>query len=48
MNRFINQLTSDTRKALPLPFVALPAGVSNVYISRVTTSNGKTAYTFQK
>jgi hypothetical protein len=48
VNKFINQLTADTRKAMPRPYLSLPAGVSNIYISRVTTSNGKTAYTFQK
>jgi hypothetical protein len=48
LNKFISQLTTDTRKAMPGAFVTLPAGISNIYISRVSTTNGKTAYTFQK
>lgn len=45
---FISEMTSDNRKAMPKPFFNLENGVSNIYISRVSTYNGGTAYTFRK
>lgn len=48
VNTFISEMTSDNRKAMPKPFINLESGVSNIYISRVSTYNGGTAYTFRQ
>lgn len=45
---FINDLTKDTRKAKPRPYVNLADGISNIYISRVSVENGVTACLFRK
>jgi hypothetical protein len=46
LNTFLANMTSDSRKAMPKAYVNLAAGVSNIYISRVSTNNGGTAYAF--
>ncbi len=48
LTAFIMALIKDNRKAMPKPFAKLPVGTSNIYISRVCTYNGNTAYTFKK
>jgi hypothetical protein len=47
-NTFITSLTNDIRKAMPKPYTNLASGISNIYISRVSTYNGGTAYAFIK
>ncbi|MEJ7737879.1 MAG: glycosyl hydrolase family 28-related protein [Chitinophagaceae bacterium] len=47
-NKFIAQLTRDSRKAMPRPYRSLANGISNVFISRVLVYTGTTAYTFRK
>jgi hypothetical protein len=45
---FISKLSMDNRKAMPRRYKTLKDGVSNIFISRVSTLNGNTSYTFRK
>lgn len=45
---FISELTKDNRTSMPRPFINLSTSISNIYISRVSTLRGKTAYTFRQ
>ncbi len=48
VNVFLIDMTKDTRKAMPKPYVNLAAGISNIYISRVSVENGSAACLFSK
>jgi hypothetical protein len=34
-NKFIDEMTRQTRDAVPVPYTVLPKGISNIYLSRV-------------
>jgi hypothetical protein len=48
LNKFINELTRDSRRALPKPYVSLADGVSNIFITRVSVGGGTTACFFTR
>lgn len=48
VNSFIARMTKDGQKALPRKYKNLPAGVSNIFISRVSTMGANTGYTFTR
>ncbi|MEO6916221.1 MAG: glycosyl hydrolase family 28-related protein [Chitinophagaceae bacterium] len=48
VNSFITALSRDNQRAMPRRYRNLPVGVSNVYISRVSTLSGNAGYTFNK
>ena len=48
MSAFISDLTREGQKAMPKKYRNLPDGVSNIFISRVSTLSGNTGYTFIK
>ena len=48
VDKFINDLTKENRKAMPIPYTNLADGISNVYISRVSVQNGVSACLFNK
>jgi hypothetical protein len=47
-NKFINELIADNRKALPRSYTNLPAGISNILLSRVSVLTNNTAITFRQ
>jgi hypothetical protein len=36
INKFLDTQTAPTRDSRPIPYSTLPAGVSNIYVSRVS------------
>jgi hypothetical protein len=48
LDAFIARMSKDSQKAMPRKYKNLPAGVSNILISRVSTYTANTGYTFTK